>query len=186
MENSDQIVPGIDSFDYEKIFQNRDSSDFEYIGSCSSVTELVDILSSDQVMPESDNIELEVSESCEKEVGSEDDTDSELDVVGLTHDIIHIRPEENNEEETNVGEVEFRHSYNLRKRSRHPRVIFNNPISRRQARTNKKKRNVRPYFAIENILAYRKIGKTEQYFVKFAGYNDKENRWVRAKDMTYL
>lgn len=84
MENSDQLGP--------------DSSDFEYLDSCSSATELIDILNLESgpniefccVHPESDS---------ELEVGSENDTDPEIDVENL-------------------------HNYNLRKKARYPRVFF--------------------------------------------------------------
>lgn len=195
MENLDQVVPDIDNYEYETLYEiNNNSADFEYLGASSSTNELINVLSNDQIVPESVSVSAEQenlseSDNNERNVGSEDDTDTEIDVVGLPHDIINIQVEEEEEEEDELIIVdeqtegsEFKHRYNLRKCQRHPRVFFDSPLLEQPI----KKKDRRPYFPVEKILATRKICKERQYYVKFLDYGDEENQWVWAKDMTRL
>lgn len=176
----------LEQLDGNKIF-SAESSDFEYLGECSTSAELVELLESSKSDSDSDVIEIvnvssseedEIvellnisrSESEESEIVVDDsDTDREIDIEGFSED----------RDDDNLLNNACEGPYFLR--ARNPRVNYS--LEGGPSTSKNKKRDARPLFDVERVLATQGRGRNKKYFVKFLGYGDDENQWVRATDL---
>lgn len=158
-ENFHQVAGDLEAL-LEQVEENEivgaDSSDLEYLGGFQNASELLDYL-------QEENIDVET------------DSDIEIDVVTVSDSEFEAAP---------IGELanvalEPAPGYNLRPRNRRS-IPFPRPQRMRR------KRDRRPLFDIEKILAVRKVGRRRKYFVKFFGYAEKENQWVWATDVVNI
>lgn len=166
-----------DHFDYEKLYE-KDSSDFEYLGACSSVKEVIDIL---EWGDEKDSDSIIIVEEITLEKSSEELEDGELESEELKSSESESSESESRDSESigsefeNYGEnniVTLKRSYYLRKRK---------PIQKKIKQNEKKRKTERPLYDIEYILKTEGSGKNKRHFVKFVGYSDEE--WVWDRDM---